>query len=261
MIDDLPKDGLLSHLVELRGGLLRALGAMAVLTILFLTPFTGAPLAGEVYSLLAKPLSEILSANDGQLIAVGVVAPFTVQITTALLAALVLSMPYLWYEIWRFVAPGLYKNEQRLALPLIVSGTALFYLGMLFAYFMVFRVVFGFIAAVAPPGMVWTPDIQEFFSFAVSIFIAFGVAFETPVAVYLLVKTGVVEAETLRQGRRYVIVGAFVIAAVFTPPDVVSQLLLAIPCWLLFELGLLLAPKTKKDDDENTTEKSEKQDD
>lgn len=156
------------------------------------------------------------------------------------------------------MAPGLYKNEKRLALPLIVSGTGLFYLGMLFAYFMVFRVVFGFISAVAPPGMVWTPDIQEFFSFAVSIFIAFGVAFETPVAVYLLVRTGMVEADTLRGGRRYVIVGAFVIAAIFTPPDVISQLLLAIPCWLLFELGLFLAPKGKKEAEEN--EETERED-
>lgn len=248
MSEELPKDGLLAHLTELRNGLLRCISVLAVLTVIFLTPFAGTPLAGDIYSVLSAPLSRALLPDGGQLIAVGIIAPFTVQITTAALSALLLSMPYLWFEVWKFVAPGLYRNEKKLILPLIASSTALFYLGMLFAYFMVFRVVFGFIAAIAPEGMVWTPDIEKFFGFAVTVFIAFGAVFETPVAVYLLVRSGLVHAETLRRGRRYVIVGAFVIAAILTPPDVISQLLFAIPCWLLFELGLFLAPRRPPDE-------------
>ncbi len=242
MTEEFSKDGLLGHLADLRGCLLRCMVALLSLTFLFLIPFDGAPFAGRIYSVLALPLLRSLP-EGGQLVSVGVLDPFTVQITTALLSALLVSLPYLWFEIWKFVAPGLYANEKKLVLPLVASSTALFYLGMLFAYFMVFRVVFGFIASVAPPDMAWTPDIARFFSFAVTIFIAFGVAFETPVAVYILVRAGIVEAATLRRGRRYVIVGAFVAAAIFTPPDIISQLLLAIPCWLLFELGLFLAPR------------------
>ena len=246
MSEALPKDGLLGHLAELRGCLLRCIGALSALTFVFLIPFNGAPLAGELYSALALPLTRALLPGGGQLVSIGMLDPFIVQIATALLAALLVSLPYLWFEVWRFVAPGLYANEKRLVLPLIASSTALFYLGMLFAYFMVFRVVFGFVASVAPEGMVWTPDINRFFNFAITMFIAFGVAFETPVAVYLLVRAGIVEADTLRGARRYVIVGAFVAAAIFTPPDVISQLLLAVPCWLLFELGLFLAPRGPK---------------
>lgn len=250
MNEELPKDGLLSHLAELRAGLLRCVAALLVLTMALLVPFDGAPLAGTIYATLAEPLAESLLPGGGQLIAVGVIAPFTVQITTAVLSAFLILLPYLLFEAWRFVAPGLYKHEKKLVLPLVVSSAALFYLGMVFAYFLVFRAVFGFIASVAPEGMIWTPDVQEFFSFAVTIFIAFGVAFETPVAVYLLARTGIVEVETLRKGRRYVIVGAFVVAAIFTPPDIISQFLLAIPCWLLFEIGLFLAPKKKKEKEE-----------
>ena len=242
----LPKDGLLGHLAELRGCLLRCICTLLALTFLFLLPFDGAPLAGRIYSALALPLTHALLPGGGQLVSIGMLDPFIVQVATAVLAALLVALPYLWFEIWRFVAPGLYANEKKLMLPLIASSTLLFYLGMVFAYFMVFRVVFGFVAAVAPEEMVWTPDINNFFNFAITMFIAFGVAFETPVAVYLLVRAEIVEVETLRRARRYVIVGAFVIAAIFTPPDVISQLLLAIPCWLLFELGLFLAPKKKQ---------------
>ncbi|MGI9347393.1 MAG: twin-arginine translocase subunit TatC [Gammaproteobacteria bacterium] len=232
-------DGLLSHLAELRGCLLRCMSAILILM------FALFPFAGDIYILLAEPLLRELP-SEGELISISVLGPFMVQITTAALGAILLALPYLWYEIWKFVAPGLYAHERKIIMPLILSSTLLFYLGMAFAYLMVFKVVFGFIASVAPTGMVWMPDIQEFFGFAVTIFIAFGVAFETPVAVWLLVRTGVVEVETLRAARPYFIVGAFIVAAIFTPPDVISQLLLAIPCWLLFELGLLLAPKPAK---------------
>ena len=245
MPEELPKDGLLSHLVVLRGCLLRCLSTILVLTVLFLIPVDGSTVAGHFYTTLAKPLSESLLPAGGGLVSISIVGPFTVQVTTSVLAAFLLALPYVLFEVWRFIAPGLYAHEKKLVLPLIASSTGLFYLGMAFAYFMVFRVVFGFIAGIAPAGMIWTPDIQEFFSFAITIFIAFGAAFETPVAVYLLVRSGVVEADTLRRGRPYVIVGAFVVGAIFTPPDVISQLLLAVPCWLLFELGLLLAPKPK----------------
>ena len=240
--DDLPKDGLLAHLAILRNCLLRCVAAVVILM------FALIPFAGKLYAGLALPLLQSLP-NSGQLISVSVAGPFTVQIVTAAFAAFLLALPYLWFEVWRFVAPGLYAHEKNLALPLVASGTLLFYLGMLFAYFFVFKAVFGFIAEIAPQEIAWTPDVQEYFSFALTLFIAFGAAFETPVAVYLLVRTGIVEKKTLRRGRRYVIVGAFVVAAVLTPPDVISQFLLAIPCWILFELGLWLAPEPKKEED------------
>jgi len=237
--NDLPTDGLLGHLSDLRRCLLRCVLALVVLMFALL------PVAGDLYQLLARPLLESLP-QGANLVSISVIGPFTVQITTAALGAFLISLPYLLYEIWRFVAPGLYAHEKRMILPLVASSTLLFYSGMLFAYFMVFQVVFGFIASIAPDEMLWTPDAHAFFSFAVSIFIAFGAAFETPVAVYLLVRSGAVEAGTLRRGRPWVIVGAFVVAAIVTPPDVISQLLLAIPCWLLFELGLLFAPSPHK---------------
>lgn len=261
MSDDWAKDGLLGHLAELRSTLLRCAGVLCTLIFAMLIPFNGAPFAGVLFEKMALPLARTL-ANDtlpgggGGLISTGVLDPFLVQITTAALAAFLIALPYLLFEAWRFVAPGLYKHEKNLVLPLVFSSTMLFYLGMLFAYFLVFRTVFEFIATVAPESVAWTPDILKFFSFAITIFIAFGVAFETPVAVYLLVRSGLVEADTLRRGRRYVIVGAFVIAAIFTPPDIISQLLLAIPCWLLFELGLLFAPRKKKTDDEKNNDQT-----
>ncbi|MGU9951032.1 MAG: twin-arginine translocase subunit TatC [Gammaproteobacteria bacterium WSBS_2016_MAG_OTU1] len=244
MSEELPKDGLLSHLAELRNCLLRCFGALIILMIALI------PFAGQIYTTLAQPLLESLP-SDGQLISINIIGPFTVQITTAALAAFLIALPYLWFEVWRFVAPGLYANEKKLILPLIASSTLLFYAGMVFAYFMVFHVVFGFIASVAPQEIVWTPDIQEFFSFAITLFIAFGAAFETPVAVYILARAGIVDVETMRKARPYVVVGAFVVAAIFTPPDIISQFLLAIPCWLLFELGLLLAPKKSRDEERN----------
>lgn len=233
------ESGLLSHLADLRTCLLRCLTAVIVLIFALL------PFSGTIYAELASPLLDSLPV-EGNLISTSVLGPFTVQLSTAVLSAFLVALPYLWFEVWRFIAPGLYEREKRLALPVVASATLLFYLGMIFAYFMVFRVVFGFISSIAPAELVWMPDAHSFFSFAITIFVAFGVAFETPVIVWLLTHAGIVEADTLRRGRRYVIVGAFVVAAIFTPPDVISQLLLAIPCWLLFELGLFFAPKNSR---------------
>lgn len=236
-------EGLLSHLVELRGCLVRAVLALLLLM------FAIFPFAGRLYSWLAQPLIDELAAaaGGGQLIAIGVLSPFVIQITTAFFFAVWIGLPYILYEMWRFVAPGLYQSEKRLVLPLIVSGTVLFSLGMVFSYFLVFKVVFAFVAAMTPAGVDWTPDIGEYFSFMVKIFLGFGLAFETPVVVFMLARTGIVEVAAMRRARPYVIVGAFVVAAIVTPPDIISQFMLAIPCWLLYEIGLLFAPSGKKE--------------
>lgn len=239
--DEESQEGLIGHLTELRSRLLRIIAA---LLLAFVAAF---PFAGDLYSLLAAPLLAKLAPAGGDLIAIGVLTPFMVQLTTAFFAAFVVALPYMLFEIWKFVAPGLYAAEKRLIIPLVLSSTLLFFAGMVFAYFLVFEVVFGFIAAVTPEDVLWTPDISEFLAFAAALFLAFGAAFEMPVAVWLLVRSGAVSIEQLKKARPYVIVGAFVVAAILTPPDVISQLLLAIPCWLLFELGLFLAPKTPKE--------------
>lgn len=237
--EETAKDSLISHLLELRSCLVRALVALLAAVFLIF------PFSDYLFTWLALPLLQEL-AGDGELLSISVLGPFVVRLTTSFFAAFWLTLPYLLYQAWRFVAPGLYQNEKSLLLPLLVSSTLLFSLGMAFAYFFVFKAVFGFIAAVAPESVNWTPDIAEYFSFLVKIFLGFGLAFETPVAVFILVRSGVVELETMRQARPWVIVGAFVVAAVITPPDVISQFMLAIPCWLLYEVGLLLAPKKVK---------------
>ena len=231
------QDSLVGHLTELRGCLTRALAALLILMVAIF------PFAGRLYNWLAQPLIEKISG--GELISISVLGPFTVQLTMAFFFAVWLGLPYLLYEMWRFVAPGLYRHEKRLLLPVLASGTLLFTLGMVFAYFFVFQAVFGFIAAIAPQGVKWTPDIAEYFSFVIKIFLGFGIAFETPVVVFILIRLGVVEWETMRRARPYIIVGAFVAAAILTPPDVVSQLMLAIPCCLLYEAGLWLSPRGK----------------
>lgn len=175
------------------------------------------------------------------MIATDVVGVFLVPVKVTLLVAFLIALPYVLYQVWAFVAPGLYAHEKRLALPLVVSSSLLFFVGMAFAYFIVFPTVFRFMAAIAPEGVAWMTDIEKYFSFVLTMFLAFGTAFETPVAVVLLVRMGVVSVEKLKQARSYVIVGAFVLGAIFTPPDVVSQLLLAVPLCLLYELGIWAA--------------------
>ena len=224
------QDTFISHLVELRDRLLRAI--LAVL-IVFLCLF---PWAKDLYTLLAQPLLAVLP-QGGQMIATDVVGVFLVPMKVALLVAFVIALPYVLYQIWAFVAPGLYTHEKRLVLPLIFTSTVLFIAGMAFAYFLVFPVVFKFMAQIAPEGVAWMTDIEKYLSFALTMFIAFGVTFEVPVAVVLLVRMNVVSVAKLREIRPYVIVGAFVIGAIFTPPDVISQLMLAVPLWVLTSSG------------------------
>ncbi len=229
-----PSETFISHLIELRGRLLR-------IVVGFLLVFIGLfPFANKIYTLLAHPLLAKLPAG-GQMIATAVTTPFFVPMKVAMLTAFIISLPHTLYQIWAFVAPGLYANERRFMAPLVVASTLLFLIGMAFAYFLVFPVVFGFIAGVAPKGVAVMTDIGNYLDFVITLFIAFGTAFEVPVAVVLLVRFGMVEIKTLKEIRSYVIVGAFVLGAIFTPPDVISQVMLAVPLWLLYEVGILVA--------------------
>jgi sec-independent protein translocase protein TatC len=227
-------ESLISHLVELRTRLLKAAAAVG-LTFLALVPF-----AKQLYSGLARPL--LVHLPEGStMVAIDVATPFLVPIKLAFFTALIVMMPVVLYQIWAFVAPGLYRNEQRLARPLLVSATLLFYLGCAFAYFLVLPAVFTFLIAVAPEGVAIATDLSHYLDFVLALFLAFGLCFEIPVAIVILVALGVVTPDALVKNRRYVIVGAFVVAAVLTPPDVASQLMLAIPMCLLYEIGVLVA--------------------
>ncbi|MBA4382058.1 MAG: twin-arginine translocase subunit TatC [Sideroxydans sp.] len=230
-------ESLVGHLIELRSRLLNS--ALALLLI-FICLF---PWAADLYSLLAQPMLAKLP-QGGQMIATDVTTPFFVPLKVAMMAAFLIALPYMLYQIWRFVAPGLYAQEKRMVLPLVIASTLLFYSGMAFAYFVVFPVVFGFITAAAPQGVAVMTDIDKYLSFVIGMFMAFGIAFQVPVAVVLLVRVGVVTVQKLREIRSYVIVAAFVIGAIFTPPDVVSQFMLAIPLWLLYEAGIVVAAWT-----------------
>lgn len=227
-------DSFMSHLIELRDRLLRCVIA---LLLVFVCLF---PWASDLYNFLAQPMLASLPAG-GQLIATEVTAPFFVPVKVTMMAALVIALPYLLYQIWAFVAPGLYVHEKKLVVPLIVTSTLLFLCGMAFAYFLVFPVVFHFMVSVAPQGVAVMTDIGKYLDFVLSLFLAFGVTFEVPVAVVILVKMGMVSVAKLKEIRPYVVVGAFVIGAIFTPPDVVSQIMLAVPLWILYEIGILVA--------------------
>ncbi len=224
----------ISHLVELRDRLLRsALVWIAVFVCLI-------PFANELYTLLAQPMLAKLP-QGGQMIATEVVTPFFVPIKVAMLTAFLIVLPYILYHAWSFVAPGLYAHEQKIILPLVVSSVLLFAIGMAFAYFLVLPTVFGFIVSVAPKGVAVMTDINKYLDFVITLFLAFGITFEVPIVVVALALMGVVEVAKFREARPYVIVGAFVIGAIFTPPDVISQILLAVPLWLLYELGIVVA--------------------
>lgn len=232
-------DTFVSHLLELRNRLLRiVIGLLLITAALF-------PFANDIYHFLAMPLLQSLPAG-GQMIATGVTSPFFVPMKVVLLTACVVSLPHTLYQIWAFVVPGLYTHERRMIWPLITASTLLFLCGMAFAYFAVFPVVFGFISNSAPDGVAVMTDIGNYLDFAISLFIAFGLAFEVPVIVVLLVTAGAVSIAQLREARAYVIVGAFVLGAIFTPPDVISQFMLAIPLWLLYEAGILVANMMQK---------------
>ncbi|MGB7542191.1 MAG: twin-arginine translocase subunit TatC [Burkholderiales bacterium] len=238
------QDTFISHLVELRDRLLRSILAVIVVFVCLF------PWAKDLYRLLATPLLAALPAG-GQMIATDVVGVFLVPVKVALLVAFVIALPYVLYQAWAFVAPGLYAHEKRLVLPLVIASSVLFLLGMSFAYFLVFPLVFRFMASVAPAGVAWMTDIDKYLSFALTLFVAFGVTFQVPVVVIVLVRVGVVSIKKLKEVRPYVIVGAFVIGAIFTPPDVLSQVMLAVPLWLLYELGIILARFTSKPADES----------
>jgi len=244
---DTPQETFLSHLFELRDRLVRSLVAVA---LVFIPTFF---FASELYDLLAWPMMRTLPEGS-KMIATGVITPFFIPMKIAMMVAFLIALPYLLYQAWAFVAPGLYAHEKRLVLPLVVSSTILFFVGMAFCYFFVFKTVFAFIAQFAPKSITVAPDIEAYFNFVLGMFIAFGVTFEVPVIVVVLVMTGMISVEKLREIRSFVIVGAFVVAAVVTPPDVVSQLMLAIPLCLLYEVGILAArfvekPKPKAEAD------------
>lgn len=221
-----------AHLIEFRDRLIRSL-CVVILVFIGLT-FK----ANELYALLAGPLTQHLPPG-GQMIAIGVASPFLAPMKLAFFLALFLSVPYLLYQAWAFVAPGLYRHEKRIALPLLVVSILLFYSGMAFAYFVVFPLVFQFMVLTAPPGVAVMTDINQYMDFVLTLFVAFGVAFEVPIATILLIVSGIVSRETVAEWRPYAIVLAFVVGAFLTPPDVISQTLMALPIWILFELGLL----------------------
>ncbi len=236
-----PTENFISHLIELRNRLLRAVvGLLLVFVALF-------PFADKLYSLLAAPLLAKLP-QGAQMIATAVTTPFFVPMKVTMLAAFLVALPWILYQFWSFVAPGLYAHEKRMMLPLLVASLFLFFIGMAFAYFAVFPVVFGFLIGSAPQGVAVMTDIAEYLDFVIGLFMAFGFAFEVPVAVVLMALMGWVTLEQLKEARGYVVVGAFVVGAIFTPPDIVSQFMLAIPLWILYESGLLvvrwLPPRT-----------------
>ncbi len=233
------EDTFISHLVELRDRLLRSLVAIALVFLCLM------PWASELYDLLAHPMMRALPEGT-RMIATGVVTPFLVPVKVAVMVAFVIVLPYVLYQAWAFVAPGLYAHEKRLVLPLVVASTILFLLGIAFCYFFVFGVVFDFVNRIAPKSISVAPDIENYLNFVLTMFLAFGVTFEVPIVVIILVRMGVVTVEQLKSVRPYYIVGAFVVAAIVTPPDVLSQLLLATPMCLLYELGLLAARFVRK---------------
>jgi sec-independent protein translocase protein TatC len=235
-----PTENFISHLIELRNRLLRiVIGFIVVFILLF-------PFANEIYALLAAPLLSKLPSG-GQMIATAVTTPFFVPMKVAMMAAFVLSLPHTLYQVWSFVAPGLYAHEKKLMVPIIVASSFLFLAGMAFAYFLVFPVIFGFIVGTAPEGVAVMTDIGNYLDFVITLFFAFGLAFEVPIAVVIVVRFGWVTISALQEARGYIVVGAFVIGAIVTPPDVISQFMLAVPMWLLYELGIVVARFTTKE--------------
>ncbi len=230
------QDTFISHLVELRERVMRALLAvLAAFVLLFLYPGGAA-----IYDFLAAPLMHALP-EGARMIATGVITPFMVPMKLTFLVAFMFALPYVLYQAWLFVAPGLYEHEKKLAVPIIFASTLLFLVGVAFCYYLVFGTVFKFINDFAPKSITPAPDIEAYFSFVITMFMAFGLAFEIPIVVVILVRAGVVSIDKLKEVRPYVIVGAFVVAAVVTPPDVLSQFMLAVPMCLLYEAGLFIS--------------------
>ncbi|NHZ44114.1 twin-arginine translocase subunit TatC [Massilia aquatica] len=227
----------ISHLVELRDRLVKAcIGIAIVCAALMMWPGPA-----HIYDIIAQPMIAALPVGS-KMIATGVIAPFLVPMKVTLVLSIIMALPWVFYQMWAFIAPGLYQHEKRLVLPLVVSSSLLFMSGVAFCYFFVFGRVFKFISDFSPASIAVTPDIENYLDFVISMCLAFGATFEVPVVVVILVRMGIVSVAKLKELRPYVIVGAFVIAAIVTPPDIVSQFALALPMWVLFELGLLIAP-------------------
>jgi sec-independent protein translocase protein TatC len=231
--EPLAEGTLMSHLLELRSRLLKAVAAIGVV-FLALSPFTQ-----RVFEFVSAPLIAVLPEGS-QMIATDVASPFVTPVKTTLFVALFIAMPVVLFQVWQFVAPGLYKREKKFAIPLLVSSIVLFYTGIAFAYFVVFRLMFSFFAKVVPGGVTMAPDISSYLSFVLGIFLAFGLAFEVPIATVMLIWSGLVSLKTLQSGRRYAFLGAFVFGLLLTP-DMFSQTLLALPMYLLYEGGMIMA--------------------
>ncbi len=229
----------ISHLIELRERLVKMVLAIMVIVIVQL------PFANKIYTILARPVMAYLP-EQSSMIATGVLSPFLTPFKMVFILGFILSMPVIIYQIWAFIAPGLYKHEKRIAKPLLFSSIVLFYVGCLFAYFVIFPILFQFIPSISPVGVNYMPDINSYLDIVVRLFFAFGLAFEVPIAVILMILLGVTTPEKLSNNRPYVIVGVFVIGMILTPPDMISQTLMAIPMWLLFELGIVMGRMLKK---------------
>lgn len=243
MTDDTQQpEPFISHLVELRNRLVWAIGSV-LLVFIFLLPF-----ASELYTWFATPLLDNLPKGS-KMIAVDPHGTFFIPFKLAFAVAFAVAIPFVLYQVWSFIAPGLYKKEKSIVLPLVVSSTLLFYLGIAFAYFVVFPMMFAFFAKMTPEGVALTPDIGSYMSFAISLFFAFGVAFEVPVAIVLLTRIGVISPQKIAEKRPYFILGAFVLAMLMTPPDPFSQIMMAVPVCLLFELGLFFAKRLERVDE------------
>ena len=238
---------LVEHLIELRSRILRSLGAVV---LIFLPLFF---FANEFYVLLSEPLRVYLP-EGATMIATEVASPFLTPFKLTLVLAIFIAIPYILHQIWAFIAPGLYANEKRMAIPLLVTSVLLFYLGVLFAFFVVFPLVFSFFTSVAPEGVTVMTDINRYLDFVLKLFFAFGIAFEIPIAAMLMIWSGVTTVDNLRRKRPYVIVACFVVGMLLTPPDIISQLLLAFPMWVLFEAGILFSTLIKQQGEEVGTE-------
>ena len=249
----LEKMPIVEHLVELRSALLRSVIAIVVF---FLVLF---PFADDIYTFIAAPIVQAIPGSN--LIAIGVISPFLTPLKMSLFLAIYLAMPYLLYQLWSFTAPALYRHEKKLIMPLVISSTILFYIGLLFSFYIVFPVIFTFLSSVGPESVDFAPDIQYYLDFILKVSFAFGVAFEVPIATILLIMFGATTAERLKKNRSYVIIGSFVVGMILTPPDIISQILIAIPIWLLFEVGLFFAPffKVRETVKQSNNKKSETQ--
>jgi sec-independent protein translocase protein TatC len=231
--EDDKEQTLVSHLVELRTRIVRS--AIAILLVFAcLSPFMK-----QIFDYLSQPLMVALP-QGAKLLAIGVIAPFMVPLKVTLFVAFVIALPYVLYQLWAFIAPGLYRKEKRLAIPIIVSSLIMFFLGMMYCYFIVFKMVFQFISNFAPDSVNFAPDIDSYFSFVLALFLAFGLTFEVPIVVVVLNRMGITDVEKLKKARPYMVVGAFVLAAIFTPPDILSQMLLAVPLVVLYQVGIWL---------------------